>query len=157
MVPFGPKFVWRTSMRPRAALMLSCKAWPRRATSAFGFASWTAADDLFEAWHFCFRWAFPSLNSHSRNSHFLKKINSRNPFVFCFLWKFSIARLGIFMILFFGNVWFLSHSNVWFLSHSNALVIIYATWDSSKNVTLRWWILSNGQLPSYFICSFSCF
>ena len=46
IVPLGPKFDFRTSCRPRAALMLIMSAWPRLATSAFGFMAETAVEDI---------------------------------------------------------------------------------------------------------------
>lgn len=37
MVPFGPKFVFRTSCNPLAAVIFTCKAAAALATSALGF------------------------------------------------------------------------------------------------------------------------
>jgi len=47
MVPLGPKLVFKTSWRPKAAEMLICKACPLLATSEFGLINFTAAEALF--------------------------------------------------------------------------------------------------------------
>ena len=49
MVPRGPRLVLRTSWRPRAALMLRWRAWPRRATSALGLRVVAAAAAMVAA------------------------------------------------------------------------------------------------------------
>lgn len=46
MVPLGPKLDLSTSCKPMAAVMLSWRAWPRRATSELGLIIFRAEEDL---------------------------------------------------------------------------------------------------------------